>query len=311
MKSICGYEFDRKSALLDTLYDRMETIPNITILVVEDSPEIRALIVLTLRIEGYNVLQATSGKEAVDLAMSKQPDLILMDIMLPGMPGDEAARTIRAHPSTKSISIIFVSARTDITSVVEALEIGDDFIGKPFAVPELIARIQSTVRRVLRERQYQAFNREETQKDSNGERKYVFLCHASEDKEAIRDLDRSLTSAGITTWLDEKELLAGQNWDLEVQRALRTSAIALICISNLSCKKRGYMQKEIKIALDVLDELPEDDVFIIPVLIDECETDNLPQRLKSLHAIKMYEDHGLERLVKGIKHHLRKIVTEH
>ena len=288
----------------------MSKTPDITILVVEDTPEIRALIVLILRIEGYNVFQTGSGNEAVDLAINEQPDLILMDIMLPGMSGDEAARIIRTHPSTESISIIFVSAKADVSSVVEALKVGDDFIAKPFAVPELIARIQSAIRRVLRERQYQSLVRDEAHiRDFGSERKHIFLCHASEDKEAIRDLDRNLTSAGITTWLDEKELLAGQDWDIEVQKALRSSAIALVCVSKLSLKKRGYMQKEIKIALDVLDELPEDDVFVIPVLIDECEPKNLPQRLKNLHAIKMYENDGLDRLVKGIKHHLQHIIV--
>src|SRR6185503_17267834 len=85
----------------------------------------------------------------------------------------------------------------------------------------------------------------------------VFLCHASADKPAVRKLYRYLKQHGIQPWLDEIELLPGQNWQEEIPKALYSSDVIVVCLSKNSVDKEGYVQKEISFALDKALEKPE------------------------------------------------------
>jgi len=116
------------------------------ILVVEDSPEIAALMSLTLRMEGYEVLSASTGVSAFQIAVREIPSLILMDVMIPGLTGFQVAHQLKENPETRDIPIIFVTARHEVDDRVQGLEIAVDYIAKPFAVPELIARVRAALR---------------------------------------------------------------------------------------------------------------------------------------------------------------------
>jgi hypothetical protein len=127
----------------------------------------------------------------------------------------------------------------------------------------------------------------------------VFLCYASEDKPAAHDLYLRLSAEGfIDPWLDEKKLLGGQDWDLEIRRALRRSNAVVICLSQRSVSKVGYVNKEIKRALDIADEQPEGTIFIIPLKLDVCET---PDRLSGFQWIKFFMPDGYERLIESLR----------
>lgn len=105
----------------------------------------------------------------------------------------------------------------------------------------------------------------------------VFLCHSKSDIKIVRELyDKLRAEAWIQSWLDEEELLPGQDWDLEIERAIESTDVIIVCLSNNSITKRGYVQKEIKIALDYSDLRPEGEVFIIPVRLEDCKP---PKRL--------------------------------
>lgn len=116
------------------------------ILVVEDSPEIASLMSLTLRMEGYEVLAASTGTRALQIACTDLPSLILMDVMMPGLTGFQVAQQLKADEKTRDIPIIFVTARHDVDDRVHGLEVAVDYIAKPFAVPELIARVRAALR---------------------------------------------------------------------------------------------------------------------------------------------------------------------
>ena len=92
----------------------------------------------------------------------------------------------------------------------------------------------------------------------------VFLCHASADKPKVRTLYRRLVEAGFDPWLDEEKLLPGQEWDLEIRKAVRASDVVIVCLTRNSVNKEGYVQKEIRMALDVADEKPEGTIYLIP-----------------------------------------------
>ncbi len=105
----------------------------------------------------------------------------------------------------------------------------------------------------------------------------VFLCHASQDKPVVRELYQRLLAEGwIDPWLDEEKLLPGQDWDMEIEKAVHSADVVVVCLSYDSINKEGYIQKEIKKALDIADEKPEETVFIIPLRIENC---SVPKRL--------------------------------
>ena len=116
------------------------------VLVVEDSPEIAALMVLTLRIEGYQVSQAPNGRRALELASSAVPDLVLLDVMMPDLNGFQVAETLKEQETTRDIPLIFVTAKSELNDLVQGLETAVDYISKPFAVPELVARVRAALR---------------------------------------------------------------------------------------------------------------------------------------------------------------------
>ncbi len=98
----------------------------------------------------------------------------------------------------------------------------------------------------------------------------VFLCHASADKPAVRKLYRYLKERKMDPWLDAENLLPGQNWQVEIPKALQSSDVIIICLSNRSVDKEGYVQKEIKFALDKALEMPEGRIFLIPARLEDC-----------------------------------------
>lgn len=118
------------------------------ILVIEDEEDILALIHFNLVKEGYKVECATSGEEGFKKAKDMLPDLILLDLMLPGMDGREVCQKLREIPDTKQCPIIMLTARGEEHDVIQGLEIGaDDYISKPFSFQVLLARIRAVLRR--------------------------------------------------------------------------------------------------------------------------------------------------------------------
>ena len=116
-----------------------------TILVVEDERPIAEILKVNLIKNGYKVLNAFDGKEALDIALANEPDLILLDVMLPTMDGFTVCKKIR---ETKSTPIIMLTARAEEVDKVLGLELGaDDYITKPFSLRELMARVKANLRR--------------------------------------------------------------------------------------------------------------------------------------------------------------------
>lgn len=116
------------------------------ILVVDDEPQIRRIMLTTLTAEGYEVLDARSGEQALEAASDERFDLILLDVNMPGIGGLEACRTIRANSEA---AIIMLTVRNTEEDKVAALDAGaDDYVTKPFSMPELLARIRAALRRI-------------------------------------------------------------------------------------------------------------------------------------------------------------------
>ncbi len=125
----------------------MKVVGATTILVVDDNPENRALARATLEDEGYRVVLATGGEEAVAATAAEDPDCILMDIRMPRVDGIEACGRIRELPRGNEIAIVFLTAQRDVATFDRAVAAGgDDFITKPFRPDELLVRVQTALR---------------------------------------------------------------------------------------------------------------------------------------------------------------------
>jgi DNA-binding response OmpR family regulator len=116
------------------------------ILVVEDDPTLRMGLRATLRSAGFHVLLASTGVEGRDMALSESPDLVLLDVMLPGMNGFEILRDIRQHDP--GLPVIMLTAKGEEQDKVQGLRLGaDDYVVKPFGIAELLARVDANLRR--------------------------------------------------------------------------------------------------------------------------------------------------------------------
>lgn len=114
----------------------------------------------------------------------------------------------------------------------------------------------------------------------------VFLCHASQDKSTARELYGLLgAESWLDPWLDERNLLPGQDWNMEIEKAVESADVIIVFLSRTSVSKNGYIQKELRQVLDVALEKPEGGIFIIPVRLDDCE---IPRRLRNWQYVDYF-----------------------
>lgn len=124
----------------------------------------------------------------------------------------------------------------------------------------------------------------------------VFISHASEDNVAAKRLAKRLKEDGFDPWLDLERLLPGQDWNLEIEQAIRGSDATLLCFSDVSVKKEGYIQREYKRAMKYFEEKPMGTIFVIPIRLDDCE---MPHFIRDLQWVDYPKDY--DRLVKALE----------
>ena len=125
----------------------------------------------------------------------------------------------------------------------------------------------------------------------------------------MRDLSAYLAAQGwIAPWLDEEKLLPGQNWDIEIKKAVRAADAIIVFLSDISVKKEGYIQKELRFALDLALEKPEEEIFIVPVRIDDCF---VPESLKKIHHVDYFppenKDSAFKRIIASLEVRARRL----
>jgi two-component system alkaline phosphatase synthesis response regulator PhoP len=129
-------------------------MPKEKILVVDDEEDILELLKYNLSREGYQVSCTTSGEKTLSLVKTETPDLIVLDLMLPGMDGLEVARRLKENPDTKNVPIVMLTAKGEEVDIVTGLELGaDDYVTKPFSPRILLARVKAVLRRKKQESQ--------------------------------------------------------------------------------------------------------------------------------------------------------------
>src|SRR5688572_25758537 len=131
----------------------------------------------------------------------------------------------------------------------------------------------------------------------------VFLCHAHADRDAVRALYTRLTKDGVDAWLDKEKLIPGQDWELEIRKAVRESDVVVVCLS-MQFNQAGFRQKEVRLALDTAMEKPEGEIFIIPVRLEECDS---LESLRKWHWVNLFEEDGYEMLMRALQARADKI----
>lgn len=136
----------------------------------------------------------------------------------------------------------------------------------------------------------------------------VFISYASPDRDRVLPYFDWLDKKGFNTWMDCRRLKPGQNWDFEIKRALDKATFVLIFISKLSYDRRGYIQREIKAALDKLTEKLIDDIYIVPVLLDDDA--KIPEQLSKIQYISANDSQCLELIADALQHQLESLGIE-
>ena len=130
----------------------------------------------------------------------------------------------------------------------------------------------------------------------------VFISYAREDQKIAISIYNLIESHGFSPWMDNSEILPGQNWELEIEQAIKRSNVFIACLSTKSVNKNGFVQFELKKALEVLDTFPEDRVFIIPIRLEpSCE---IPRSLENINWLDYFEEDAPEKLIEALSYHI-------
>ncbi len=127
----------------------------------------------------------------------------------------------------------------------------------------------------------------------------IFLCYARPDEEEVDLLYKDLTAAGFIPWMDKKHITGGERWEVAIRKAIRTADFFVICLSDNSVNRRGFMQREIRLALDIWDEKLENDIYLIPARLEQCAVTH--DRLRELQWVDLFESDGFLRLCLAIR----------
>lgn len=274
------------------------------ILLADDSPTIQKVIELTfMDIPGIEFRIVDNGDDACRMVMLYRPSLVIADIHMPGRSGFEvAAFTKDALPDTRVLLLVGTFEKFDERKYYACG--ADATLEKPFQSTELTRVVTSLLRGekplpslIMSPRRILGTPTSEARVSPLRPRPRVFLCHASQDKTRVRELAERLRRQGFDPWLDDEKLLPGQQWELEITNALREAHAVVVCLSQQSITKTGFVQKEIAFALDLLAHQPEGAIFLIPLQLESCD---IPARLGHIQVARLHQPDGFSRLVTSL-----------
>jgi hypothetical protein len=133
---------------------------------------------------------------------------------------------------------------------------------------------------------------------SSKRQKQGFLIYAHSDKQAVRELYEFLIRNHVNVWLDEKQLLPGQNWRYQIRQKILRSDFVVICLSRQFNTEGGFRHEEVKIALTKAKAIAEEEIFLIPVRLEACD---LPTPLGNWHCVDLFEVNGYRKLLRVLK----------
>ncbi len=146
--------------------------------------------------------------------------------------------------------------------------------------------------------------------NTDGKNVKIFISYAREDYETAKKLYNDLKTAGAEPWMDKIDILPGQWWKTEISSAIRNCQYFLLLLSSTSVSKQGFVHKEMRIALEVLESLPQSEIFLIPVRTDECRPPNeMLEELQWVDLFPFYEE-GLEKILRAVKNGQQMMIAD-
>ncbi len=128
--------------------------------------------------------------------------------------------------------------------------------------------------------------------------KDIFLCHSKKDRDQAIKIKTELENFGYSVWFDEDDILPGQIWEQKIKNSIEEALIVMVCLSSNWVNAKSYAHKELRTALEVMYEYPEDKIFIIPIKFDDCP---IPEKLKNIQYIETYKQGYLIKLQKSLE----------
>jgi len=227
-------------------------------------------------------------------------DLVITDLRMPEVDGFQILAAAKEHQPP--IPVIATSGSSEIPDAVRAMGAGArDFLIKPFeqrTLEEAVRAVFSPPSEWLRGELFTPGDFLVPDPVQGQRPLRVFICHSSNDKVSVRALCERLSDHGIDPWLDERNLLAGQEWDEEIPKAVRNSDVVVVCLSAGSVVKKGYLQKELRVAIDAAQEEPEGSIFLIPARLEDC---GVPDRLRRYQWVDLFDPEGFDRLLRSLR----------
>jgi len=129
----------------------------------------------------------------------------------------------------------------------------------------------------------------------------IFICHANEDSNKAGEIYERLTASGYDPWLDKRSLIVGQKWDYEIRKAVKESDFFVALLSEDSVSKKGYIQREFKLAMESLKEIPEGQIWLIPIKLDDCV---VPTQFEEYQWVDLKGADSYEQIRKAIQFQL-------
>ena len=140
-----------------------------------------------------------------------------------------------------------------------------------------------------------------------GRKLRVFLCHADEDKPKVRELYEHLLRDGYDAWFDQEKIISGADWKRSIKKGLREADAIIVCLSNISVQKEGYVQHEIKDAMEFGKEKPGGTIYIIPVRLDDCE---VPDEFLDRQWTNLFDTDGYTRIRQALEVRTRDLIKK-
>lgn len=244
--------------------------------------------------ENLKIYYAHEGPIGMEYAIGFKPDLIILDLGLPDLSGIQIYEELSNDPRLSRSKFIILSGQIEYRPRLDV-----PFLSKPFRIHELIKTVGNLIGLHSTAEAKKATDTIE-QFDTQKSAPKVFLSYARENFHDAQKLYNDLCDLNLEVWFDKENLLPGQKWKAAIKRAINESRFFLALLSTKSIDKKGYVQKEMKEALNILGEYPVEAIFVIPVRLDKCIVED--QRIRDLTWVDMFPDweDGLKRIIKAI-----------
>lgn len=261
------------------------------ILIVDDDKTMCQIMQAEFQLSGLEHVDfTTSPKRALSLLETNNDiGIVLTDVKMPEMDGIELTRTIKTR--FPHIAVFVMTSFGSMETAIEAMRAGAyDFIPRPVETEYL----HMALRRCLK-----------SLEDSglvallSGR---IFLSYARQDVVKVEDAYRTLRRAGFNPWMDTRDLTPGELWEQSITNAIREAAFFFAFISKSSMNRRGMLQKEIRTALKVWEQLLDSDIYLIPIRLEDCE---VPQPLGQFQWVDLFYEDGWPKLFAAIRTGLR------